>query len=213
MPKLYQPRAAAARRLLPAIAFAFVLSLTTAPALRAQSGRSVAERDTMMRRADAMREMEIKRLESKKDVKADRAPAARISFQQIVEDFRQLQVVNNGMMKAIFSNGAARAPDLDHISKAMAEITRRASRLRTNLQFPGLKGEVSRQSEREIADVKQLKASLLALDKMIMGFVNNPALRESGVLDAQQSAKAKGDLSVIIRLSQRIKERAEKLKN
>ena len=208
-----QLRPAAARRLLMiAAACASALWLVARPTpARAQSNRN-AERRVEGRHADQMREMEIKRLEDARLGRADNPQTARFVLEQIGEDFRRMQIANNEMMRATFASGAAQALDFERISKATAEIGRRAARLRTNLELPDQGRVDSRDAGHEIAGEKELRASLLSLDKLIMDFVNNPAFRERGVLDAQHSARANRDLSAIIKLSQKIKQRAEKLK-
>jgi hypothetical protein len=206
-------RPAVARRLIIVAAFASVIWFA-APASFAQSqgSRTNVDRSAQMRNADAQREMEMKRFESMTAARAD-SKAARLSLAQIGEDFRQIQIVNNEMMRATFLDGSARALDYDHISKATAEINHRAARLRTNLQLPTQEvHEDAREMGQEIASEKELRSSLLSLDQLIMGFVNNPTFSHQGVLDAQHSARASRDLASIIKLSQKIKQRAEKLK-
>ncbi|MFL6231470.1 MAG: hypothetical protein ACJ741_22070 [Pyrinomonadaceae bacterium] len=205
----------AARRLPIIVAFVSVLWLAAPPTVTREQSRM--ERDAELRKSDEDREMEMKRFELMKNARPDGPAAARLAVKQIGEDFRQLQIVNNEMMRATFSSAAPRAIDYDHISKATAEINRRASRLRTNLQFPAVEREAAerdaaRAAEREIADEREMRASLLSLDELIMGFVNNPTFAAQAVLDAQQSARADHDLAFIIKLSQKIKQRAEKLK-
>ena len=183
-----------------------------APRARAQSGRDLAIRNAEARNADVEREMEMRRFENLKTAKPD-PTASRLAFEQISEDFRQLQLVNNEMMRVTFAKGASPTLDYDHISKATAEINRRALRLRANLQLPVQAPDDAGESKREIASAPELKASLLALDKLIMGFINNPTFHKQGVLDAQHSARASRDLLVIIKLSQKIKQRAEKIRD
>jgi hypothetical protein len=212
---LTQYRPSTKRRLL-IVAAAFVSALWLAaqptPAL-AQSGRSVIDRNTEARHNDQMREMEMKRLENVKGERADNSPAGRLALEQIGEDFRRMQIVNNELMRATFSGGATSGLDYDRISKASAEINHRAARLRSNLQLPSPAHDADQEiTEREIAGEKEMRSSLLSLDKLIMAFVNNPAFRKQDVLDTQHSARASRDLSVIIKLSQKIKQRAEKLK-
>jgi hypothetical protein len=206
-----QFRSASARHfLLAAAACAPALWFAAQPAL-AQSNRS-AERNSEARHADQMREMEIKRLEDMRAVRPDNSQAARLLLEQIGDDFRRMQIANNEMMRATFADGAARALDYERISKTTAEINRRAARLRANLQLPSRARDDSRDAGNEITGEKEMRSSLLSLDELIMGFVNNPAFRERGVLDAQHSARASRDLAAIIKLSQKIKQRAEKLK-
>ncbi|MDT7540670.1 MAG: hypothetical protein QOE33_574 [Acidobacteriota bacterium] len=205
-------RSVAARRLVIAVTVAFALWLA-APASRAQSqaGVSNVERSMEIRNADIQREMEMKRFEGMKAARAD-SPAARLAVEQIGEDFRRMQLVNNEMMRATFAVGAPRTLDYERISKATAEINRRASRLRTNLQLPTQGHDDARETGQEIAGERELRSSLLSLDQLIMGFVNNPTFSKQSVLDAQHSARASRDLASIIKLSQKIKQRADKLK-
>jgi hypothetical protein len=213
MPTQYH--SAAARHLfIAAAAFVSALWLAAQPTrVLAQSGRSVIDRNTEARHNDQMREMEMKRLENMRGGRADNSPAGRLALEQIGEDFRRMQIVNNELMRATFSGGATRGLDYERISKASAEINHRATRLRANLQLPSPAHDASQESaEREIAGEKEMRSSLLSLDELIMGFVNNPAFRKQDVLDTQHSARASRDLSVIIKLSQKIKQRAEKLK-
>jgi hypothetical protein len=181
--------------------------------VRAQSTRSSSSRDPAMRKADEDREMQIRQLELMREAHPDNAPAARPTLEQISGDFRQLQLVNNGMMRAAFAKGAQPTLDYENISKATAEINRIALRLKANLQLPAPENDEASETKREIASAPQMKESLLSLDKLIMGFVNNPTFRQQAVLDAQHSARASRDLLVIIKLSQKIKQRAEKLKD
>lgn len=209
---LHRFPSAAVRRVLIAAGVSS-LFLLIAPALLAQGNRSIAERNLEMRRVDEMRELERKSIEENLPSKTVETPAARLAYKQITEDFRQMQIVNNGMMRASFSADAKRALDYELISKTTAEINRRASRLRSNLQFPNQQRDDEGEAQREIANEAQMRSSLLALDKLIMGFVNNPTFKKAGVLDAQQSAEARRNLSAIIKLSQKIKQTSEKLKN
>jgi hypothetical protein len=49
------------------------------------------------------------------------------------------------------------------------------------------------------------------LEKLIIGFANNPIFREANVVDVQLSARAKHDLEDIIELSEQIEKSSEKL--
>ncbi|MFN2597197.1 MAG: hypothetical protein ABR563_08440 [Pyrinomonadaceae bacterium] len=203
----------ATTRTLLAAAFASALCLAAQPAtVSAQSSRSAVDRGVALRKADEAREMEMKRLELAREARAESSPAARLALRQIGEDFRQMQIVNNEMMRAAFPAGAPRALDYDGIAKATAEINRRAARLRANLQFPRAQGDPGGGAGREIGGEREMRSSLLSLDGLITSFVNNPTFRKQGVLDAQESGRAHRDLQAVIRLSQKIRQRADRLK-
>jgi hypothetical protein len=190
------------------------LAVGAAPAV-AQGG--VFERMRRERNDQQMREMQIKQREGVAAGKPVPSLEPRLFYAQIREDFRRLQVVNNEMLHATFPDGIA-APrfDYEHISKATAEINRRAARLKSNLQFPkpeeGEQQEASRASA-QISSGEQLKSSLLALDGLIMSFVRNPTFHKSDIVDAQHSTRARQQLTEIVELSQRIKQSTERMKN
>ena len=191
-------------------AAAYVIVLSAAPAFAQSSGRSPIERDLRERNDDLMREMEIRQREGAIKTGTVKGAAPASACEGCRDDFRRLQVVNNEMMRATFSDETSNALDYRRISEATAEINRRASRLKANLLFPKPEREEQHPKVEDISDDKQLKASLLALDKLIMDFVNNPVFR-SGTVDAQRSVKAGQVLSRIIELSHAVKLSAEKL--
>jgi hypothetical protein len=115
------------------------------------------------------------------------------------------------MMAMTFTNNVL---DYKLISEASAEIRRRAARLRSNLPLPETeKGEQEAQPMEGWNELGQgqVKLALLALDDLIMRFVMNPVFQKLGVVDVQQSLRAKRDLEVIIKLSGKIKKCADKL--
>ncbi len=204
------PQPAICKHLVMVVGVVAVLGLSATP-LFAQA-RGSYERVLRERNADMMREMEIRRRELEIKSRSNKVTPPALAIQQIKEDFRHIQTVNLDVLKKTFPHdGNTGALDYAHISKGMAEIKKRASRLRANLQLPKPEGEEKPQSFDEISTEKQLKASLLALDKLIMNFVMNPTFRSSGGIDAQHSARARRDLRDIIELSRVIKQSAERL--
>src|SRR2546423_8950843 len=193
-----------------AAAYISVMVLSAAPALAQSSGRSPIERDLRERNDDLMREMQIRQREGVIKTGTVKGAAPVSACEGCREDFRHLQIVNNEMMRATFSDETSSTPDYRRISEATAEINRRASRLKANLLFPKPEREEQRPKVEDISNDKQLKASLLVLDKLIMDFVNNPVFR-SGTADTQRSVKAGQVLVRIIELSHAVKLSAEKL--
>ncbi|MDQ3907576.1 MAG: hypothetical protein M3268_04450 [Acidobacteriota bacterium] len=206
-----RPLPSHSRRLLFVFALAPALWIAAAPPqARAQSAK--IERDSALLKSETEREMEMRVRDGEAGTRGPVTPQMRLALEQIGEDFRQMQIVNNEMMRAAFPKNAKPALDYARISKATAEINRRASRLKTNLQLPSPSDDDARGDDQEIAGERELRSSLLALDDLIMGFVNNPTFRKQGVIDARHSARASRDLTAIIRLSRQIRQRAEKLK-
>lgn len=211
--KIYEGRTTSATRLWQAAAAGlFALTVCAAPAA---AQRGSYERMRMERNDQQMREVHIKRLESKADSKAVGSAQPRLFYEQIREDFRRMQIVNNEMLRATFSDASAPRFDYPRIAKAAGEINRRASRLKTNLQLPKPEdeSEAAARTPAQIAGGEQLKSSLLALDRLIMSFVKNPAFHKSDVVDAQHSARARRQLIEIVELSRVIRQSTERVKN
>jgi len=192
--------------------FAFAIFLV--PQCRAQQSgaASPAERarQRQIRLNDEMEtELRIRSLEkeSRRPAEADRP---RLAHAQLKEDFERLQTVNNRMMATTFSDNVL---DYKTISDASAEINKRASRLLSNLPLPDEAEEKISTAFKGWKELEggQLKPALLALDDLIMSFVNNPVFRTSGSVDVKQSAKARSDLEAVIQLSGKIKKAAGKL--
>jgi hypothetical protein len=175
------------------------------------TGNPRRERDERLMRNEDLRrrEWELRSLENARRTPPE-SPTLRLAYAQIREDFVRLQVVNNEMMSTTFASTATR-PDYRQIAKAVGEIRRRASRLKSNLPLPEPERNETRQTNQEITNDEQLKSSLLALDQLIMSFVLNPMFKTLSVIDAQDGVKARRDLEGIIALSERIKKSAERL--
>ena len=217
--KFSQDRTASAPNLFRvAAAGLFVLVVCAAPAVAQRNG--VFDRMRNERNDQQMREVQIKQREKLALGRPGDTAQPRLFYDQIREDFRRMQIVNNEMLQATFPDGV-KAPrfDYERISKATAEINRRAARLKTNLQLPEpdeqqketLKPNAP--SQTQLLSGEQLKASLLALDGLIMSFVKNPTFHKSDIVDAEHSTRARLQLMKIVELSRTIKQSAERMKN
>ena len=60
-------------------------------------------------------------------------------------------------------------------------------------------------------DATQMRAALVRLDNLVMGFVMSPFFRNRDVLDARAGAKASADLDEIIELTRLISDDAGRL--
>ncbi|HEX8634209.1 MAG TPA: hypothetical protein VF703_08675 [Pyrinomonadaceae bacterium] len=137
----------------------------------------------------------------------DRARDARPAYQQVKEDFEQLQLSSYNLSGAA---GAA-APTLDYtrIQAESAEIRKRAARLMTTLRLPEPeKEQKQKKGGREFATADLLPV-IAALEGLVKSFVWNPVFQQSGVVDVQNSARARRDLEDIIKLSEQIRKAAE----
>lgn len=186
-----------------------LLGVSTAYAQRGPSPVDVfnANRERERREDEYRRSLDhIKEGDRKPPVTDPRRKQALV--EQIKEDFNLIQVLNNEMIRAAFSDQAL---NFETLSDKAADIKKRATRLKATIRLPPPKEEKKSLEDQERDGLEQLKASLLLLRKSIGGFVNNPFFQHPGVVDVQQSAQASRDLQVIIELSDAIRKSAKKL--
>lgn len=140
----------------------------------------------------------------------ERRRDASLAYEQIREDYKQIQIVNNDLARAVAGNGAL---DFKYVAKAASDIKGRAVRLKENLMLPVDKKQAERPRPVVGAEPEQLKSSLHALDNLVLEFVNNPIFEHTRIVNVEQAAKARRDLEDIIEMSEQIKKGSERLKN
>jgi hypothetical protein len=199
----------------------FVMATTITPLVSGQRGGSAA--DARMRVMREMREREARDNEMRErafdlrmvEEEARRHPAIRrsepkIDIAQMREDFVRIQVVNYELADVVKQGGSSTL-DLKLIAKSVAEIKKRARRLKDNMALPETENVFERPQMEVGPEAGQVKSSISVLNKLILGFVNNPIFKEANVVDVQLSVKAKHDLEDIIEMSEQIKKSSEKL--
>ena len=130
----------------------------------------------------------------------------RILLLTLKEDFRQLQIVNNDLMKRRFLPRSSTAPITPReIRTSLSEIQNRARRLKVNFRLPEVQAE---RSAKESADFT-LSSGLLILDEKVMRFVDNPIFQQLLVVDARLSVQAAEDLEAILRLTDSLRKLAK----
>lgn len=129
---------------------------------------------------------------------------------QIKEDFEALQTTYNKIVLNLQSNALER----DFVLQATDDIKKSASRLKENLALPkpeeNANVETAAKEENNLDDRRK---SLRALCSHIYNFITNPIFNEPTGLDIEQAAEAERELEIIINLSEKIKEAAEKSSN
>ena len=192
-------------------------ALAAPPAASAQARRSPSHTPRPPVRSDntphppSIRErqfiMEAMEREARKGAPPSKSEELRMA--EIAEDYRDLQQVNNRMMGAAMR---AAEPDYKMVAGSLADIRRRAERLRDNLALPAPAENDEKKSEPQpAAGADALKAALLALDRSIMSFVGSPLFKNTGVLDAEAAAKAARDLEAVVEVSRLLGKDAERL--
>ena len=154
-------------------------------------------RETMLRKPDtglAAETVDPKRLEA--------------AIEKVKEDFKRIQIVRNEIVRALL---AGKPLDLKFVSDRAEEINERADRLKLYLMPPAPEGKGKGQAKPVEFDAEQVKPALVQLCNRIVSFIDNPILKNPGLTDVQQSAKAGADLLNIIELSGNIKKSVDRL--
>jgi hypothetical protein len=132
------------------------------------------------------------------------------TLDQMKQDFRRIQIVRNELVRNLLAN---KPFDYKLISDEVAEINKRADRLKTALmsKVPGEKEKTEK--TQEVINSEELKRGLVKLCHLIDSFVENPVLKNPGTSDVQQLTRASADLLGIIELSDNIRKNALRLNN
>lgn len=181
----------------------------------AQNSRPVSpdglSRPEEVYRPPSLRERQARMEEMVREAAKPRTPEEeKLALEEIAEDFKHIQLVNNRMMSATMS---AATPKYGSIAETTGEIRKRAIRIRKNLQLPKVdEAEEKEPGYQQAQNAAQMKTALLALDASIMNFIQNPIFVNPEVINLQNATKARRELEKIINRSQLISKDAEKLK-
>jgi hypothetical protein len=183
-------------------ALALALICVSETSLRAQR-MSDRERD-LRDRETRITLMERGVTAAKRDPKRE----PQLLLQQVREDFKNLQGLNNKMMAEAWSQ-----PELDYryISEMISQIRGKAIRLQSKLQLPKPETDQAKLSEDALSDTAKFKTALLQLDKHIMSFATNPLFQKPDVFKVDLAQRASRDLAAAIELSGTLKRVAGKL--
>jgi hypothetical protein len=201
------------------VAAVSLVTLMTAAAAFAQGGSSRGTPPTSLERREDLSnrqatEYEIERssreLKKGPETSADRKRAHEVA-EQIKHDFAGLQESHNQIVLFMAGKDGFNR-NHDSVLRAVAEIKKYATRLKTNLALPTPQQEKG--GARESGDINNetVEASLMTLRKHIYTFVTNPLFEKPGALDLEEGRKAGLDLDRIIELSESIRKSADKQK-
>jgi hypothetical protein len=126
---------------------------------------------------------------------------------EVNEDMGRLRQLNG----QISQQAAATEQQLNYkeIVANLTEINKRATRLGIDLALPPAEKEEKRTIGKDIGKA-ELQPSLLELNKLLDGFLNNPIFTDTGAVDLHLAAKARGDLDYVIAISDKLRKSAEK---
>jgi len=160
---------------------------------------------------EALTRIDINRAADLQIITAKKNNAIREAIEkQIREDFRDLQLLHNKMMASAWAK-----PELDykHLSDMIGQISKKASRLKSNLGLPQLKNdETTTKPSNEVSTPDQFRAELLLLDRSVLSFVQNPIFQKSNVIEVSLANKASKDLEQVIGVSSQLKKTSERLR-
>ena len=121
------------------------------------------------------------------------APARHVIDVSVRDDFRNLQIVNNNLMKRVFERSPSKKITNKEIRSSLREITKLAERLAVSFAIPTTKAKATS----EVA----LTSGLLQLDRALMSFIDNPMFQQLRVYDTDMMSQAGKDLSEVLRLA------------
>lgn len=155
-----------------------------------------------------VREANLRNAETKANLEYIDQKRVAAAIEQVKEDFKKIQIVRNEMVRNLLAD---KPLDYNLIAGETGEIHKRADRLKSYLMppVPDKKKEMHK-SQIEF-DGGEMKDALVRLCNLIAGFIDNPVLKTLDKVDVEQSARAAGDLLMIIELSGNIKRSAERL--
>jgi hypothetical protein len=198
----------AARRSFAAAASAFAAALLLACWAGPARAQTATNRRDERRVEMETRQRALRSLSGINERPVRKQPDTRPSYQQVAEDFQQLQLSNYSLSGALTAGSEL---DYKKVEEDAAEVRRRASRLKSALALPVQKGGQGEKKAAPAPGAEGLKAAVAALDALVKSFVWNPVFRNPGVLDAENSTRAGRELEEILRLSEQVREAARAL--
>jgi hypothetical protein len=135
------------------------------------------------------------------------------AIEQTRNDFKRIQLVRNDLVDLLVSK---KPFDYKQLAGQAEEINKRAHRLKSFLMKPpaegdGLTGEKKAGGAAPVYDEAAMRGALVKLCNTIHSFTGNPMFKNPEVVEAQQPARAGGELLNIISLSESVKLNAERM--
>lgn len=181
------------------------VSLLLATPLRAQQNPPAPAPPARDNRSELrMRDENITLLERGKDEALKKQSA----LAQMNEDFDRIQSVDKAILAVVSTDGP---PDYQLISDGLADIRKRAIRLKNYLVLPPTAKDEKAQKNRDESDTSQLRPALTTLNGLITSFVTNPLFKKDSNIDYTLISRARRDLDGIIEFSEKIRKSTEKL--
>jgi hypothetical protein len=129
-------------------------------------------------------------------------------FPQINEDFQQIQIIHNEIVRMLKPD---KKLDYERLTDLTGDMKKRSVRLRENLALPDSDQSVAQPANDAPVDEELMTKSIGELHDLIVSFVANPIFKNLGVVDANVIYAARVNLDNIISMSDQIKREAKAL--
>jgi hypothetical protein len=159
------------------------------------------------------REAQLRSAEMVGTAKPTGRRASEAAAEQLREDFRNIQILRNKLVRHLQSN---KPLNYKFIANETGEINKRAGRLKAHLLRASPESEKTEREKKEqepqaeIGD-GQVSDALVTMCMRIDSFTESPVFKTPDVIDLKESDKAGRDLRDIIQLSGGIRKTAERL--
>ena len=165
-----------------------------------------ANTDRIRQQAMSSREWQLRNFGTEPNAPKDRRQIEAL-MAQTAEDFDRILTLHNEIARALTSKN-----DLDYhfVSEATAEIKKRASRVQSSLMLHPSPEETLELEKSPPPKDLPMKDELVKLCHQIRSFVTNPSIANPNTINAEQMAKARKDLEMVIQLSGRINKLSHK---
>jgi|SRR5687767_4295093 len=199
---------------------AVIFTLSLATASFAQRGAPAGagpppiigiKREEHSRRAS---EAKLRSAEMGANAEAENQKHIQAAIKNMKQDFTRIQVLRNDIARNLV---ARKALDYNLITEQTSEINERANRLNVYIMARAPEDKEPQNTSESRND--EMINSLVKLCKLIDSFTENPALKNAATVDVKEidqakkdKARADADLLGIIKLSENIHRKSEKLK-
>jgi len=129
-------------------------------------------------------------------------------FPQINEDFQQIQMIHNEIVRLLKPD---KTLNYERLSDLSNDLKKRSLRLRENLALPEPDQAVSTPTRDESIDDALIRKSIAELHELVASFVANPIFKNLSVVDAKVIDSARQNLDKIILMSEQIKRDAKSI--
>ena len=129
-------------------------------------------------------------------------------FPQINEDFQQLQVIHNEIVRMLQPD---KSLNYDRLADLTGDMKKRSARLRENLSLPEPDKTHAEPAHPETIDEAHIKKTIADLHDVVVSFVANPIFRNIAVVEPKTIDAATKDLNNLMDLSDELKREAKTL--